>query len=86
MRIIFTPQRSDNKCEYEEIDEKLKVIYNDEIEEVFDFSTLKEGETLKIEPDFLPIHPIINVIKENGEIVVTVIKLYGEKEKERYEN
>jgi hypothetical protein len=84
MLIIFSPQRSDKTIEYEFKGETITVTLNGATD-IFDFSTLQEGDEvalneetgqLEIETN-LPILPILDARRENGRVVVTVLKYHG---------
>lgn len=93
MLIIFSPQRSDKTIEYEFEDETIKAIF-DGVMDIFDFSSLQEGdevarneETGQLEIEtWLPILPILDARRENGQIIVTVLKYHGKDapEEERF--
>ena len=84
MLIIFSPQRSDKTIEYEFEDETIKATL-DGITDTFDFSSLNEGDEvalneetgqLEIETN-LPILPILDAKRENGQVIVTVLTYHG---------
>ena len=84
MLIKFSPQRNDDKLTYEFKDETIKATLNG-ITDTFDFSSLNEGdevarneETGQLEIDTtLPLLPILNAKRENGQVIVTVLKYHG---------
>ena len=84
MIINFSPQRCDDKLEYEFKGETIKATLNG-IADTFDFSSLNEGdevarneETGQLEIEtILPMLPILDVKRINGQIIVTVIKYHG---------
>ncbi len=84
MWILYSPQRSDKTIEYEFEDETIKAIL-DGVMDTFDFSSLQEGdevarneETGQLEIETcLPILPILDARRENGEVIVTVITYHG---------
>lgn len=84
MLIKFSPQRNDDKLTYEFTGETIKATLNG-ITDTFDFSSLQEGdevarneETGELEIETaLPLLPILNAKRENGQVIVTVIKYHG---------
>lgn len=84
MLIKFSPQRNDDKLTYEFTGETIKATLNG-ITDTFDFSSLQEGdevarneETGELEIETaLPLLPILNAKKENGQVIVTVLKYHG---------
>ena len=83
--INYTPQRSDfHNATYKLEYDILTVSVNDIVEK-FDFSEFPDGVAEEITPELLPVNPIVSVKRENGELLITVIQLYGEAEKELYE-
>lgn len=85
INIIYTPQRSDIKAEYSAINDILTIKIG-EIEEIFDFTNLDEGKAEEIIVEKLPINPIISAEKIGDTTDITVIRFYGEREKELFEN
>ena len=84
MIVHFSPQRNDDKLEYIFKGETIKATLNG-ITDTFDFSSLQEGDEvarneetgqLEIETN-LPILPILDARRENGRVVVTVLKYHG---------
>lgn len=84
MLINFSPQRCNDKLEYEFEGETIKATLNG-ISDTFDFSSLNEGDEvarneetgqLEIETS-LPLLPILDARRENGEVVVTVRSYHG---------
>ena len=84
MIVHFSPQRNDDKLTYEFTGETIKATLNG-ITDTFDFSFLQEGdevarneETGQLEIEtILPMLPILDVKRINGQIIVTVIKYHG---------
>jgi len=84
MKIYFSPQRADKTIEYAFKGETITVTL-DGITDTFDFSSLNEGdevarneETGQLEIEtILPLLPILDVKRINGQIIVTVIKYHG---------
>lgn len=84
MIVHFSPQRADKIIEYAFKGETITVTL-DGITDTFDFSFLQEGDEvarneetgqLEIETN-LPILPILDARRENGQVVVTVLKYHG---------
>ena len=84
MIVHFSPQRNDDKLEYIFKGETITATLNG-ITDTFDFSSLQEGdevarneETGELEIETcLPILPILDARRENGQIIVTVLKYHG---------
>ena len=84
MIIKFSPQRNDDKLEYIFKGETITATLNG-ITDTFDFSSLNEGdevarneETGQLEIEtILPLLPILDARRENGQVVVTVLKYHG---------
>lgn len=85
INLIKTPQRADFKISYETDKDKL-IIKIDNTEEIFDFTGLPEGRAESIEPEVLPINPIISAEKTGDTITVLLIQFYGGEEAHLYEN
>ncbi len=93
MLIHFSPQRHDDKIEYIFKGETITATLNG-VTDTFDFSSLQEGdevarneETGQLEIETcLPILPILEAKRENGQVVVTVLKYHGKDapEEERF--
>ena len=84
MLIKFSPQRNDDKLEYIFKGETITATLNG-ITDTFDFSSLQEGDEvalneetgqLEIETN-LPILPILDAKRENGQVIVTVLTYHG---------
>ena len=83
MIINFSPQRADKIIEYAFKGETITATL-DGITDTFDFSSLNEGdevarneETGELEIETaLPLLPILNAKRENGQVIVTVIKYH----------
>ncbi len=84
MLVNFSPQRCGDKLTYEFTGETIKATLNS-ITDTFDFSSLNEGDEvarneetgqLEIETT-LPFLPIIDAHRENGQVIVTVLKYHG---------
>ena len=54
INLIKTPQRADKNIKYEIFGDLLKVIYNNELIEIFDFTGLTEGMAEEILAETLP--------------------------------
>ena len=84
MIINFSPQRSDKTIKYDFKGETITATI-DGITDTFDFSTLQDGdiiarneETGQLEIEtILPLLPILDARRENGRVVVTVLKCHG---------
>ena len=84
MIVNFSPQRADKTIEYIFKGETITAILNG-ITDTFDFSSLQEGdevarneETGKLEIEtILPLLPILDAKRENGQVIVTVLKYHG---------
>jgi len=84
MIVHFSPQRADKIIEYAFKGETITATL-DGITDTFDFSFLQEGdevarneETGQLEIETcLPILPILDAKRENGEVIVTVLQYHG---------
>ncbi len=84
MIVHFSPQRNDDYIIYSFESEKIIVKIGTKID-TFDFSSLQEGdevarneETGQLEIEtILPMLPILDARRENGQVVVTVLKYHG---------
>jgi hypothetical protein len=84
MLINFSPQRADDYIIYSFESERIIVKIGTKID-TFDFSSLNEGdevarneETGQLEIETaLPLLPILNAKRENGQVIVTVLKYHG---------
>jgi len=78
IRIYFVPQRSDNQIEYCFNGETITVKI-DNAEDVFDFSTLPDGELHMEEPieTTLPVCPIISAKRINGILHLELLNWLG---------
>ena len=84
MIVNFSPQRNDDYIIYSFESEKIIVKIGTKID-TFDFSSLQEGdivarneETGELEIEtILPLLPILDARRENGRVVVTVLKYHG---------
>lgn len=84
INLIYTPQRSDFKAEYI-INNDVLVVKIGEVTETFDFTRLEAGIAEKIIAEVLPVNPIVSVEKIGDDVNITVIRFYGEDEKELFE-
>ena len=82
--LIFTPQRSGIKAEYQISGDVLSITIGGESEN-FDFTGLEEGVAEEIIAEILPVNPIISVEKTGDIVTVEAIRFYGEDEKHLYE-
>lgn len=85
INLIETPQRSNFKSNYEINCDVLTVEIGDKAE-TFDFTGLQEGCTDSIIADILPVNPVVSAEKVGDIVNVTVVRFYGESEKELFEN
>jgi hypothetical protein len=76
MKIKLTPQRSDYSQLYSATGDVLSVTIND-VTDTFDFSSLENGDQATDIMTTLPINPIINATRVNGDIEVAMISFYG---------
>jgi hypothetical protein len=84
IKIIESPQRADMKITYV-VDGDILNVTVDDVTEEFDFTGLPEGRMTEIEPEELPINPILGAEKIGDEIIITLSRFYGKDEKEVYE-
>ena len=84
IKIIETPQYSQIKYTYEIEGDILTLEMNEEVE-VLDLTDLPEGQAESIELEVLPINPVVSIEKTGEVIEVTLIRFYGEDEKEEFE-
>jgi len=84
IKIIETPQRSDKRISYS-VEGYILYVTIDGVTEEFDFTGLPEGQAEEISPDILQMNPIISADKVGDEITITLIRFYGEDEKEVFE-
>lgn len=84
INLIETPQRADIKAEYTVNNDVLTVKIGDATE-IFDFTGLAEGKAEKITMEELQINPIVGVEKIGDTISITIIRFYGEDEKQLFE-
>lgn len=85
IKIIETPQYAPFKYEYEIKGDVLTLTMNEETE-VLDLTELEEGQAESIELEVLPISPVVSIEKASDIIEVTLIRFYGDDEKEVFEN
>lgn len=85
INLVYTPQRADITVEYI-VDGDVLTVKMGEIEEVFDFTGLEEGQAEEIIAEALPINPIISAKKIGDTVNVEVIRFYSPEEKELFEN
>lgn len=84
IKIIETPQRSDYKIEHTITGDILTVTLNG-ITEEFDFTGMPEGRAEEITVEHLKINPVLDAEKVGDEITITLLRFYGEDEKEEFE-
>lgn len=85
INLLYSSQRADFKAEYIVNDDVLTVTIDDKTE-TFDFTGFEEGIAEEIIADVLPVNPIISAEKIGDTINISVIRFYGEDEKEVFEN
>lgn len=76
MMVFFSPCRSDEKIEYQFNGEKIIATFDGQTEE-FDFSDMPDGVLESVESD-LPVNPIIEAKRENGELSVVLLNFIKE--------
>lgn len=76
MKVLFSPQRSNEKLNTE-INQEVITVKLDNQTDVFDFSSLPDGEARNIDT-VLPINPIISANRKNGELSVVLLNFVGE--------
>ena len=82
--VRFSPQRNDNELKYTFDGEAITATLNRESDS-FDFSGLREGDEVAQNPKTgqleietsLPVLPILDARRENGQLIVTVLKYHG---------
>lgn len=85
IKITELPQQNDIlKTSYETNGDVLRITLDGATEE-FDFTGLPEGIADSIESEVLKINPIISAEKVGDEIIISLIRFYGEEEKEVFE-
>lgn len=84
INLIETPQRADIEAMYQVNNDVLTVKIGDKTE-IFDFTGLAEGIAEAIIAEVLPINPIISAEKIGDTVNTTVIRFYGEDEKDLFE-
>ncbi|MGG0718664.1 hypothetical protein ABE096_13865 [Robertmurraya massiliosenegalensis] len=75
MRVLYSPIRSDDKLSYEFVGDEITVTLNGQ-SEIFDFADMPNGRLENVETD-LPINPIVNAEKIDGELFVTLVYFHG---------
>lgn len=85
IKIIETPQFATYGYTYE-IKGDILTLNMDEETEVIDLTDLPEGQAESIEMEVLPINPVVSIEKTGEVIEVTLIRFYGDDEKEMFEN
>lgn len=76
MKVLFSPQRSDEKIEYSFEGEKIIATYKNEVD-TFDFSEFPNGKVENIETA-LSINPIISAERKDGELYVELVNFIDE--------
>lgn len=81
MWVYFSPQRSNNKLDYNFDGNQVEVTYNDDLRETFDLMDIHEyndeGERVIKSPRVIPVESILSVEKENETLRVTVLNFHG---------
>lgn len=85
IKIIESPQYATFKYAYEIKGDILTLTMNEETE-VLDLTELEDGKAESIELEVLPINPVVSIEKTGEVIEVTLIRFYGDDEKELFEN
>lgn len=85
IKIIETPQYAPFKYEYKVNGDVLTLTMGEKTE-VLDLTELEEGQAESIELEVLSINPIVSIEKTGEIIEVTLIRFYGDDEKEVFEN
>ena len=85
IRIIETPQYAPFQYTYEIKGDVLTLVMDKETE-VLDLTELEDGKAESIELEVLPINPIVSIEKAGETIEVTLIRFYGDDEKDVFEN
>jgi len=75
MRISYVPHRTDSVIEYAISTDRITVTM-DGVQDVFDFSTMPDGETSEIHSILDPC-PVLNAKRVDGELHVTLIRPIG---------
>lgn len=75
MRILYSPQRSDDTIRYNFGPDIIQATYGDQTD-TFDFTEMPDGRAENIETS-LPINPIIEAWRENGVLHVKLLKFHG---------
>lgn len=76
MKILLSPCFSDKKIEYE-FNGQVITASVDGVTDTFDFTDMPDGQAANINTT-LPINPIIEAKKENGELSVVLLHYIGE--------
>jgi len=81
MWVYFSPQRSNNKLDYNFNGNQVVVTYNNELQETFDltdmYETTWDGDRRIKDPEILPVKPILSVVEKDGAMWVTVLNFHG---------
>ena len=75
MKILYSPQRSDDKIEYQFNGEIIIAVINGE-SDAFDFSNLPNGKLENVETN-LPVNPIVKAERKDGELFVELVYYHG---------
>ena len=85
IKILETPQYSSFKYTYEVDGDVLTLTMNEETE-VLDLTDLEDGKAESVELEVLPTNPVVSIEKTGEVIEVTLIRFYGDDEKDVFEN
>lgn len=76
MQILYSPQKSENIILYKFEQDKIEVTLNG-VTDIFDFSDFEDGRMLEVETT-LEINPILEVVRESGNLKVKLLNFYDE--------
>lgn len=85
IKIIDTAQYATYKISHEINGDTLTVTVGNKTEE-FDLTNLPEGKSERVEVEVLPLNPVVSIEKTGDIITVTLIRFYGDDEKEMFES
>lgn len=76
MKVLFSPQRSNQKIQYKFENDKVIATINN-VTDVFDFTNLKDEMVRNLDTK-LSFSPVISAIRKNDDIHVELINFIGE--------
>lgn len=76
MKILYSPQRNDNKMIYTFEEDKITAEYLGKTD-TFDFTNFPEGATISNINTTLAINPITSVKRENGILYIELLYFHG---------